>query len=196
MPKKTSKRGRKTSKGRKSSKKRSSTAVRVGSVVTRKLSPATMKKYGVKLKAIGKRDGKTAYKVMRAKKSVARGKKTRWRDTREGKRVIAENRAFAAGLARESDKKIKPGAIMVAPEGVTMRWVKFYRVDRRDGDRVTMTGIGKKQTWGDSQNGTVMPDTSKTDNFQVHGRVDGGLVRVGRMRAHPWSGRPESEYGD
>lgn len=59
---------------RKTAKKRASTALRVGTIVTRKLSPATLKKHGVRLKSVGKLDGKSAYKVVSANK---RAKKTR-----------------------------------------------------------------------------------------------------------------------
>ncbi len=59
------KRGRKAKKrGRKRGAARASTAVRVGSIVTRKLSPAVLKKRGLALK-VRQRKGKKVYEVIK-----------------------------------------------------------------------------------------------------------------------------------
>ena len=200
------KRGRKKARGRRKTV-RASTALRAGSIITRKLSPATLKKQGVKLKAVGKMGGKTAYKVVRTSKPRAsakprmsraakKTKRTRWRDTPAGRKSIAEGRARSSEWNAKNDARIKPGAILSASSGATMRFVTFFRVDKRENDRVVLTSLGQRYTWGDCQNGAVVPDMSKVGK-SGRGKISGGSVKVGyRSYAYPWDGKPESVYGD
>lgn len=69
------KRGRKTKKRARKGAARASTALRAGAIVTRKLSPATLKKHGLKLKAVGTRNGKKAYKLTKSGRKPASAKK-------------------------------------------------------------------------------------------------------------------------
>lgn len=188
---------KKKKKGRKVAKRKvAKRSLRAGSIVTRKLSPATLKKLGMKLVKVGTKDGKIAYKLAKktSRRPVSRGLGSAYKTPRQ---TTSRSSRKSVSLEDSAEtRKMVPGAILVSPGGTTMRWVRFYRITARSGNVLTAQSLGQKYVRGDSQSGAVVPDTSKVGRTETF-KIRNGSLKMGYQSwGYVWSGRPENVFGD